>query len=302
MDKTKKLILAVVALGLVVLVVWTIFRTSPVSVETGTAERGRMLATVDGEGVTRCRDKFIVTAPITGRMARITIREGDLIPKEYVITAIDPNPQATMPPSETEDHPNTLAQKVYAPAAGRLLRIIEKNDRIVTAGTPLVEIGNPEKIEIVVDVLSTEAAKLRPGAVMLVDHPGAAEPIRARVRTIEPQAFTKISALGVEEQRVNIVADFQTSELRFGDNFRVDVRIIAWEGDNILRVPSSALFRVGEDWNVFVVQNGRAYRRKIVAGHQTAAETEILQGLNEKEIVVLHPPNQLTEGAKVKNQ
>src|SRR5688572_5817103 len=244
MNLTKNRLLTGIVAGIIVLLLlWMIFSTSPVSVETTGVESGEMLVTVDGEGKTRLKDKVTVTAPVSGKMSRIKLREGDPISKEYVITQIDPNPPAPRPPSETENLINPYALKVYAPISGRILRILEKDERILPAGTPIIEIGNPGTAEIVVDVLSTDAAQIRSGASVLIESEASAEPVKARVRTVEPQAFTKVSALGVEEQRVNIIADFLTKDISFGDNFRVDVRIIVWKGENILKIPSSALFR-----------------------------------------------------------
>lgn len=298
----NRLYIGIAAAAVVLLILWLIFRPSPVAVETAAVQRGQILVTVDGEGKTRFRDKFTVAAPISGKMSRIKVREGDVIPKEFVITDIDPNPPTTRPPSETEDRPNPYAQKVYAPISGRVLRVLEKSERILPAGTPLIEIGNQASVEIVVDVLSTEAAQIRPGANVLVTNESAAEPLKARVRVVEPQAFTKVSALGVEEQRVNIVADFLTKDANLGDNYRVDVRIIVWQADDVLKIPSSALFREREKWNVFVVEGGNARRREVKIGHQNSSESEVLEGLTAGEIVILHPPNQLADGASVSAQ
>lgn len=303
MTFTKNRLYVGIAVAAVVLILlWLMFRPSSVAVETAKTTHGEMLVTVDGEGKTRFRDKFTVSAPISGKISRIKVREGDLIPKDYMITEVDPNPPQTRLPSETENLLNPYAQKVYSPINGRVLRIFEKSERIVPAGTPLVEIGNPNTVEIVVDVLSTEAEKIRPGAKVLVSNELTAEPVKARVRTVEPQAFTKISALGVEEQRVNIIADFLTREINFGDNYRVDVRIIVWQADDILKIPSSALFREQEKWNVFVVEYSNAKRREVKIGHQNSSESEVLEGLSENETVILHPPNQLTDGTSVSAQ
>lgn len=302
LTKSKKNILIGVGVLFLLILIWFVFRKSPVNVETAVVESGPMLVTIDAEGKTRFRDKVVVTAPISGKMSRIKIREGDLVPKEYVLTLIDPNPPTPRPPSETENLTNVHAVNIYAPITGRLLRILEKNERIIQAGTPILEMGNPDSVEIVVDILSTDAPQVKPGAVLLIETGNLPEPIKGRVRTIEPQAFTKVSALGVEEQRVNIIADFPPKGPSFGDNFRVDVTIVIWQGENVLKVPSSALFRDGGDWYAFTVKYGYAYRRKVSAGHQGAAETEILEGLSEGERVILHPPNQLTEGASVRSQ
>ena len=300
MTLTKNRIYIGIAIAAGVLLVgWLIFRESPVTVETAEAARGQLAVTIDGEGKTRFRDKFTVAAPVSGKMSRIQLREGDLVPKEYVIAEIDPNPPTTRPPSETENRPNPYAQKVYAPIGGRVLRIFEKNERIVAAGTPLVEIGNSGTIEIVVDVLSTEAAQIRPGASVIVNASAGGEPVKGRVRVVEPQAFTKVSALGVEEQRVNIIVDFLNGATNYGDNFRVDVQIVVWQAADVLKIPSSALFRAGERWNVFVVEWGDAARREVKIGHQNSAEAEVLEGLTPGETVILHPPNQLADGAAV---
>lgn len=303
MTWTKNHLYIGIGIGVVVLLIfWLMFRQTPVTVEIAKAQRGQILVTVDGEGKTRFRDKFTVNAPVSGKMSRIKFNEGDVISKNYVITDIDPNPPVTSPPSETENRPNPYAQKVYSPISGRVLHIFEKSERIVPAGTSLVEIGNPNSIEIVVDILSTEAAQIHGGANVLVTSESTAEPIKARVRLVEPQAFTKVSALGVEEQRVNVIADFLGKDINFGDNYRVDVRIIVWQADDVLKIPSSALFRNGEKWNVFVNESGKAKRREVKVGHQNSAESEVLEGLSEGEIVILHPPNQLEDGASVAAQ
>lgn len=283
----------------ILLILWFMFRQSSVAVETATAQRGQILVTIDGEGKTRFRDKFTVNTPISGKMSRIKFNEGDMISKDYVVTDIDPNPPATRPPSETENLPNPYAQKVYAPISGRILHIFEKSERMIQAGMPLVEIGNPGTVEIVVDILSTEAAQIRGNASVLVRNESNAEPIKGKVRLVEPQAFTKVSALGVEEQRVNVIADFLTKDIKFGDNYRIDVRIIVWQAENVLKIPSSALFRNGEKWNVFVAESGKATKREVKIGHQNSSESEVLEGLSEGETVILHPPNQLEEGTSV---
>ncbi len=288
---------------ILLILVWLMLRQTPLTVETGVIRRGEMLVTIDGEGKTRVRDKFVVTAPVAGRMARIKIKEGDNIFKDFVVTTIDPSPlMRPLPPSQNENFPDIYGVKVYAPVNGKILRLIEKDERIVQAGTPILEIGNPENLEIVVDVLSTEAAQIKTGAVMLIENRGGAEVLKARVRTIEPQAFTKISALGVEEQRVNIVAELQVKTVKLGDNYRLDTRIIAWQAADVLKVNSSALFREGEKWKVFVADGGTARLREVAVGHQNASETELVNGLSEGESVILHPSNQIADGTRVQSQ
>lgn len=299
---SKKWLIAVSVI-ILLLLLWLVFRQPAVVVEVGTVKRGEMTATIDGEGKTRVRERFVVTAPLSGKMSRIKLKEGDRIPKDFVITGIDPSPpNRPIRPSESEVFPNVYEVKVYAPVSGSVLRIIEKDERIVSAGTPILEIGNSENLEIVVDVLSTQATQIRSGAKMLIENWGGANPLSARVRKIETQAFTKVSALGVEEQRVNIIADLLDTDAKLGDNFRVEANIITWQGKDILQVISSALFRQSEKWNVFVIEGGRARQREVEVGHQNVSETEIIKGLSEGETVILHPSNQIADGISVRSQ
>ena len=159
--------------------------------------------------------------------------------------------------------------------------------------------GDPTDIEIVVDVLSSDAVRIRPGAQMLIENVESGEPLHARVRMVEPQAITKVSALGVEEKRVDVVADFIDAKPSFGDNFRLDIRIVIWQGKDVLSVPNTALFRSGDDWNLFVVEGGRAHLRKVETGHRSRTDTQIVGGINEGETVVVHPPNTLADGSRV---
>jgi multidrug efflux pump subunit AcrA (membrane-fusion protein) len=302
MSKSNKYILIAVAVAIALLVIWMIFKPSTITVEAAKVARGDLMVTIESEGRTRFKDKFTVTAPIGGKMLRVNIREGDLIPRGYVITEVDPNPPTPRPPGETNSNINPYSSKVYSPIAGRVLQVIEKNERVVAAGTPIIEIGNPGPVEIVIDVLSSQAAQVRPGTDVLIESENGAEPVKARVRVVEPQAITKISALGVEERRVNIIADIMSKDAHYGDNFRVDTQIIVWQGKNVLSVPTSALFRNGDAWNVFVVQLGMAHRREVQIGHQSSSQSEVLGGLDEGESVVLHPPNELTENSFVNIQ
>ena len=194
------------------------------------------------------------------------------------------------------------ASKLVAirPAArSRILRILEKSERVVPYGTPLVVLSNPNKIEIVVDLLSTDAVKVKPGAPVIIENWGGPKPLRARVRNVEPYGFTKVSALGVEEQRANVIADFVDRPDGLGDGYRVDARIVIWESPSVLKIPASALFRVGQEWNAFVIGNGRARRFPVEVGHRNASEAEIVTGLTEGAEVVLHPANDLKDDARV---
>jgi HlyD family secretion protein len=188
---------------------------------------------------------------------------------------------------------------IRPPARCRILRILEKSERVVPFGTPIIVLSNPQKIEIVVDLLSTDAVKVKPGAPVIIENWGGPATLRARVRTVEPYAFTKVSALGIEEQRANVIADFVDSPDGLGDGYRVDARIVIWEGTGLLKVPASALFRVGGEWNTFVIENGRTRLLPVEVGHRNASEAEVIKGLNEGAEVIVHPANDLKDGARV---
>ncbi len=188
---------------------------------------------------------------------------------------------------------------IRPPTRSRILRILEKSERVVPYGTPIIVLSNPNKIEIVVDLLSTDAVKVKPGAPVIIENWGGPAPLRARVRTVEPYGFTKVSALGIEEQRANVIADFVDAPAGLGDGYRVDARIVIWESASVLKVPASALFRNGQQWSAFAIENGRARLLPVEAGHRSSSEAEILKGLDAGMTVILHPPNDLKDGARV---
>lgn len=185
------------------------------------------------------------------------------------------------------------------PTDCRILQILEKSERVVPFGTPIFVLSNPNKIEIVVDLLSTDAVNVQQGAPVIIENWGGPGTLRARVRMVEPYGYTKVSALGIEEQRVNVIADFVDSPDGLGDGYRVDARIVIWESPSVLKVPASALFRTGEAWSTFVIEDGRARLRPVEIGHRNASEAEILKGIDEGAEVVLHPANELKGGARV---
>jgi len=189
---------------------------------------------------------------------------------------------------------------IRSPAAGRILRIPQESARVVAAGEPLVEIGDPSKLEITTDLVSTDAVKVRPGQPMIVEGWGGEHPLRGRVRIVEPSGFTKVSALGIEEQRVNVVGDLLEPGEWLGDRFRVQVRIVIWQADKVLKVPWSALVREGEGWRVYVEENGRARARDVKVGRQGEFEAQILDGLREGELVVRHPTDQIVDGVRIR--
>jgi HlyD family secretion protein len=192
---------------------------------------------------------------------------------------------------------------VTSPADGVVLKRVRESETVVPAGDPLLEIGDPHRLGIVADLLSTDAVRVKPGVRAMVEQWGGDRKLEARVRRIEPAGFTKISALGVEEQRVNIVLDFTNPAeawAALGDAYRVEVRIVIWEAADVLRVPTSALFRAGEKWAVYVVRDDRARRMLVELGHQTGQKAELLSGLSEGARVILHPGDTLADGARVK--
>lgn len=192
--------------------------------------------------------------------------------------------------------------EVKAPVTGRVLRVFEESARVVNAGTPLLELGNPAELEAVIEALSRDGAALTNGTRVELEHWGGPQPLRAQVRLVEPAAFTKISALGVEEQRVNVVVDLLTppeERLSLGDNFRVEGRIILWEEPRALKVSSGALFRRGPDWAAFLLVTNTVQLRMVKTGRSSGAETQILSGLREGDEVILYPGDRLKDGQKV---
>lgn len=192
--------------------------------------------------------------------------------------------------------------EVFAPVDGRVLRIDRESEQVVKAGEPLLRIGDPKDLEIVVDLLSTDAVKVKPGADALIEGWGGATPLKARVRRVDPAGFTKVSALGIEEQRVNTVLDLTDpkDELpNLGHDFRVFVRITVWSSEDSVRVPLSALFRDGQEWAVFEVKDGTAQVKRIKIGHRNTQMAEVLEGLEPGARVILHPSDRVSDGASV---
>jgi HlyD family secretion protein len=373
---------AVLLAGLIVAGLWP----RPVPVETTHATLGTLRATVNEEGKTRIKQRFVVCAPVAGQLHRIPFKAGaEVEAGQTVVAVIEPlapalldarartlaeagrdsaaanlekaraahnfaagelrrfeklygdkaisiqeleaaqlreasaakelsAAEAALRQAEAEltefaaggaatAVSNCLPQEIKAPAGGRVLKVFEENARVVAAGTPLLELGDPADLEVVVEVLSRDGAAIVPGAKIEFEQWGGGEPLLGRVRLVEPAAFTKVSALGVEEQRVNVVADLLTppgQRQNVGDNFRVEARIVVWETDQTLKVPSGALFRQGEQWATFVVTEGRAQMRLVEAGRSSSTETQVLKGLKAGEEVILYPGSRVHSGQRVK--
>lgn len=385
MKITRKAILYIILVsGIVILFIYSI-RPSPLLVEIGIARHGMLRVTLDAQGEVRFHEKYDISAPISGKIKRIGLMEGDSISPTTVLVALSPPPLDSRQEDEARAHaasaeavsqeateeiaqlrPNLdqakrkleRFEKLYktggitlenleiardaemtiqhqmeslqfrakaarfdvlaaesalravsgggilglkAPIFGKVLKIFEKNERTVPVGTKIMEIGNSSWTELVIDVLSSDAVKVKVGASVIVEGWGGDKSLSAKVRLIEPAAYTKISALGIEEKRVNIIADLIEKEATIGDGYRVQTKILLWENQNALKIPSSSLFRQGESWSVFVLENGRVKRRTVEVGNSNGFEAEILSGLSESEKVIQHPSNQIVEGISVKS-
>jgi HlyD family secretion protein len=192
---------------------------------------------------------------------------------------------------------------MLAPVSGRILRVLHESESVVGAGVPILEIGDPQKIEIVVPLISEEAVKVRESATATITDWGGPGALHAHVRRIEPSGFTKVSALGVEEQRVNVLLDFDDPPQKrppIADGFRVIVHIVVWEKPDAVRVPASALFRHGAGWAVFAVRGARAVLTPVTVGRGNDSVSEVVQGLGVGEQVVIHPSDRVRDGIKVR--
>jgi len=368
---------AVIAVGL-----WP----QPVEVETARVDLGPLRATVNEEGKTRVKQRFVISAPVTGQLRRIDLKAGaEVQAGQTVLAVIDPLTPAlldartrslaearrdaaaanlekaaaghafaaselrrfeklyvektvTIQELETAQWREAAAARdkaaaqsalreaeaelaefgannhgsaaplpgpteVKAPASGRVLHVFEESGRVVMPGTPLLEIGDPTDLEVEIEVLSRDGAAIAPGARVELEQWGGAEPLQAQVRLVEPAAFTKVSALGVEEQRVKVIADLLTPPAQrrnLGDNFRVEARIVVWEASQVLKAPAGALFRRGGQWAAFVVSNGRARLRLVTVGRPGGGEMQIVTGLKAGEEVILYPGDRVRDGQRVK--
>jgi HlyD family secretion protein len=195
------------------------------------------------------------------------------------------------------------ALQVRAPVAAQVLKLLQESEGAVAAGQPLLEIGNPVSLEVEVEVLSTHAVKIAPGSKVILDRWGGEQTVEGTVRRVEPSGFTKISALGVEEQRVRVIVDFVSPRedwQSLGDGYRVEARFVLWEGEDILQVPTSALFRQGEGWAVFAVEGGHARVTPVETGQRAGLATQVLSGLAAGTRVVSHPDDKIGDGTRVK--
>ena len=371
------------------------FIPKPIESEMARATSGNLRVTIDEEARTRVKDRFTVSAPLTGTISRIDLKPGDQIEAGTVITVLKPNPptlldarsraqadgnikaaQASFSQAQSnieaaeakhdlavkelarmktllqskhvsqdlvdiaesqataakaaldsatfgkqaaefqlqmakaaliEDNigADLLALEIRSPVAGRVLRVYRDSEGAVQPGEMLIELGDPGSLEIVVDLLSNDAVRVKPGMKVSIERWGGDQPLEGKVRMVEPAGFTKVSSLGVEEQRVNVVIDFVSAREtweRLGDAFRVEARVIVTERANVLKVPGGALFATAEGEAVFVVVDGTARQRIVVIGQRNGLEAEVTGGLNAGDSVIVHPGDDITDGTSVKTR
>lgn len=389
-----------VILVLLVLGGWLLygFLPAPIQVEVVQATRGNVQVTVNDDGKTRIREKFLVSAPVFGKVFRIELNEGDaVVAGQTVLAMIEPSDpslldararaeaearvgaadsairqaEATLRRAQQAhelavhaherarqlvtdhvisrsefdeaEHRQEMAladvhsaefaaavakfefeqaeaalvriqpdvdgtssrrtMTITAPVDGTVLRVVQESAGVVQPGTPLLEIGDPRDLEMLIDVLSTDAVKIQRGAQVFVEHWGGEIELEGRVRIVEPSGFSKISALGVEEQRVNVLSDFTSpfeDRRTLGDGFRIEVRIVVAEADDVIKVPVGALFRERGAWHVFRIVDGRAALQAVEVGLSSGQEVEITSGIAEGETLILYPTDDVRDGSRIR--
>lgn len=228
----------------------------------------------------------IQTSAVEAAKAAVAVRQAELASAEARLLQTDPSD-----PAKTD-----CCVNLAAPVSGTVLSIAVKSEQAVAAGMKIAEIGDVTALEVAVELLSSDAVRIKPGTrAKIVDWGG--DDLEATVRRVDPSAFTKVSALGIEEQRVNAVLDLDAKDPRLGHNYRVFARIAAWDCADCVQVPIPALFRVGNDWAVFVIQSGRTAQKRVSIGHMNDDMAEVLGGLEPGETVIVHPNDSLSDGA-----
>ena len=230
-------------------------------------------------------------AEVEGAKAAIDLRRAELA----AVKARQQQPKDVNTPPDAED----CCIQITAPVSGVVLKVLARSTQPVSPGTQILEIGDPQKLEVVVDLLSSDAARLNPGAVVVLADWGGADSLQGVIRRIEPAAFTKVSSLGFEEQRVNVIIDMDETPPKLGHGYRVLASLVVWKGENILQVPIGALFRSDGKWATFVVANGTAELRPLDLGQFNDQTAQVLAGLEEGEMVVMYPNETLEDGSLV---
>ena len=210
--------------------------------------------------------------------------------------------QATLKQAQQPESAKSEPVQIHAPVDGYALNVYEESARVVTPGMPIMEVGDPQDLEAEIELLSSDAVGVAPGADVSIEQWGGESPLRGRVSLVEPGAYTKISALGVEEQRVKVRVDFVDpipANRPLGDRYRVEARIVTWRGNDVLQVPAGALFRHGNDWMVFAVRNGKAVLSKVEIAHNSGVAAEVRSGLSLGAVVIVHPPDAVHDRVSV---
>lgn len=386
--------IALVVIGVLAFLVWGFWPT-PLLVESGVATRAALRVTVEEEGQTRVKDRFVISAPVAGYLRRITLDVGDTVTQGQPLAIMEPlRPEVLDPRSRARAEAQVAAAKaaikraeqlesaasaearfarsdynrkqqlqekslvsrdaleqaaarsreaaaglrsagfavevarheleaaetalqfsianngiaadetvaIKAPINSRVLRIHHKSEGVLATGEPLLEIGDPAGLEIAVDVLSADAVRIEPGTHVELLRWGGPQTLQAVVRTVEPTGFTHISALGVEEQRVWVIADLVSPRSEWeqlGDGYRVEAHFILWQADDVLQIPTSALFRQDGQWEVFIIENDKARQVTVTTGQTNGLVTEILSGLEAGTRVILHPDDRIANGVRV---
>lgn len=390
----KKITAVVVILGGLLLLIWA-FMPTAIQVETVAIERGHFERRIDDDGWTRVRERYVISAPVTGHLQRTNLREGDAVIHGDTVATIFPlkpsflderavlerrerirsleanaraaednveRAQLALRQSEIDLQRNEhlferhfisasavetfrltqqLRQKelansekiaqaashslaevrvgllstpdrsqivlrpslVKSPITGRVLRIPQSSETIVTMGTPLLEIANPSQLEVLVELLTEDATEVQPGMIARLSHWGGSRELEARVRLVEPSAFTKVSALGVEEQRVNVILDITSPTddwINLGDRFRVDVKIPVQTADDALMVPVGALFPIGSRYGLYLAEDNRAKLTRVDVIARNGQQAWIRSDLYPGTQVIAYPPAKLNNGARIR--
>jgi len=397
MKLRRWIIIIIITAGVILAIVYG-FMPKPVTVDLVKVSRRPLKVTVEEEGKTRVKDRFVLSAPVAGFMRRIQLDVGDPVRKGEILVEIEPlksnlldtrtrataeaavsSAEATLRVEEERvrsaeadaeysrrnlerikklfeggyvakdalEQAETGAKRaeanllsaqaavkvarselerartvlrhsaaedtrvqgkivtIQAPVGGSVLRIYRESEGVVQSGEPLIDIGDPKDLEVKVEVLSADAVRIKPGTSVLFERWGGNSTLSGKVRIIEPSGFTKISSLGVEEQRVLVIVDLTSpdqNEQSLGDGYRLEASFIIWEGKDVLQVPASALFRKQDGWAVFVVKNNKALQREVKVGHRTGLAAEILSGLTKGEVVISHPDNSIEQGTRIRPQ
>lgn len=232
----------------------------------------------------------VLSAQLESAQAAIALRRAELASAEA---------RLTQPDSVITARARGCCVSLTAPVDGVVLSVFARSEQPVAVGTKIAEIGDPSDLEVTVDLLSSDAVKVTPGTKARIIDWGGDKDLQAVVRRVDPAGFTKVSALGIEEQRVNLVLDLEDKDPRLGHGFRVYVRLTLWHSDDSLQVPISALFRTGRVWSLFVMREGRARQVEVEIGQMNDEHAEVLGGLEEGDIVILHPSDTLADGSLV---